>query len=72
MQLHKTGHLLMMMFWVLTVCRPVGRWQRFGETIWLHLQSWHLPTGLNGAKTQKNIIIIIITTVKPQSHTGYV
>jgi hypothetical protein len=66
------ARMMMIMIWVLTLCRLVGRCQRFGETYCLHLQdhllpwrwrqyvspkSCHLPTSLHSAKTQKNDII---------------
>jgi hypothetical protein len=70
--------LMMMLFWVLAPCRIVGRCESFGETYCLHFQGWkweqydspkrHLPTSLHGAKTQKNIIIIIILTAVKTSN----
>jgi hypothetical protein len=55
-----------MLFWVVTPCRLVSRYQRFGETYCLHLKPWrwrqyvspkcwHLRTSLHGAKIEKNI-----------------
>jgi hypothetical protein len=60
-------------------CRLVGRYQRFGETYCIHLQGWrsrqyvspkrwHLTTSLQGAKSQKNNIIIL-TAVKTSNLT---
>jgi hypothetical protein len=57
----------MMLFWVLTPCRLVGRYQRFGETHCLHLQGgqdvspkrWYVPTSLHGVTTHKNNIVIL-------------
>jgi hypothetical protein len=64
---------MMMFFWVLALHRLIGRCQHFWETYCLHFQGWrqydslkrwHLPTSLHGAKTQKNIIIIILTAMR--------
>jgi hypothetical protein len=52
--------IMMMFFWVLMPCGLVSRFQCFRETYCLHLpKRWHLPTSPHGARTQKNIIIII-------------
>jgi hypothetical protein len=56
----------MILFRVLEPWRPVGRYQRFGETCCLHFRGWkwghyvspkrwHLPTGVHGAETLNNI-----------------
>jgi hypothetical protein len=34
-----TVKMLMLVYWVLTLCGPVGRYQRFGGTYCLHLHS---------------------------------
>jgi hypothetical protein len=36
----------MSVFWVVTSSGLVGRYKRFGETYYLHLQSWHVCSKL--------------------------
>jgi hypothetical protein len=40
----------MLIFWVVTSCGLVGRYQRFGGTYCLHLQGWHY-LGVTDQKT---------------------
>jgi hypothetical protein len=49
------------MFWVVTPCRLVGRFQRFGETYCIHLSSskcWYLPTSPHGVTKQSYIFTL--------------
>jgi hypothetical protein len=54
--------ILMMFFWVVTPCGPIGRYQCFRETYCLHLQdfSLDLPTSSHSVTTQKNTDKVII------------
>jgi hypothetical protein len=48
--------MLMLVFWVVTPCGLLGRYQRFRGTYCLHLQPmkcWYLPTSPHGVTTQK-------------------
>jgi hypothetical protein len=60
----------MMMFWVLTRCRLMDKYQHFGETHCLRLQDrrwrqnvcpkrWHLATDPHDVKTQNNIVFVL-------------
>jgi hypothetical protein len=37
--------IVMLLFWVLVSCRLIGRYQRFGETYYLHFQGWSGEAG---------------------------
>jgi hypothetical protein len=68
---------MMMMIWILTPCRFVGRDQRFGEKYCLHLaeikmetvcfaETFVLPTNLHGVKTQNIITFKNVGDVEDQ------
>jgi hypothetical protein len=44
----------MMMFWVLTQCRLVGRYQHFGETYYLQVQSFSPNPSQNPEEQHRN------------------
>jgi hypothetical protein len=46
----------MLLFWIVTPCGLVGRYQGFGGTYCFHLQGWYLPAGPHGISTQKTKI----------------
>jgi hypothetical protein len=73
--------LMMLLLWVVTPCRLVGRCQRFGETYCLHLQGcrWRqyvFPkrwcntylTSLQGVTTQEDDVVIITAAQPHISH----
>jgi hypothetical protein len=61
-----SGEDYVLVFWVVTPCGLVGRFQRFGETYCPHLQGWsppkrwYLPTSPHGVTTQENNTHILI------------
>jgi hypothetical protein len=55
---------MLMMFWIWATCSFVGRYQRFGISIFSP-EDGNNKFLRNGAKTQNNMITIL-TVVKPQ------
>jgi hypothetical protein len=45
--------LSMIVFWIVTPCRLIGRHRRFGGIYCLHLQVWYLPKTPHGFTNQK-------------------
>jgi hypothetical protein len=48
--------MLMLVFWVVTPCGRVSRYQRFRGTYCLHVQGWYLPTSPHSVTTWKTDI----------------
>jgi hypothetical protein len=45
----------MLVFWVVTPCGPVGKYQRFGETYCLHLQCFRQYIHDGGSVLVRNV-----------------
>jgi hypothetical protein len=74
-QVHMAVKMSMLVFWVVTPCGLVGRYQRFGGTYRLHLQGWrrrqydppkgwYAPMSPHGVTTQKTNIEPILCMIK--------